>query len=114
MFFFVSGGFPMVFVVVFGAVALLAAIRFALDPVRGSLRPIVAYGLAVALMSVAGFAVDLRFATAAAARFEDPDERLAVALQGLSESLAPPILGFALLAVVALICGVGLRRRSAG
>lgn len=108
--FFVAGGFPMVFVVVFGAVGLGSAIRFAVRPMRGHLAPIVAYSVAVALVSVAGQMVDLMFALHAAALLEDPDERLAVALQGASESLSPPILGFAILAVVALVCALGLRR----
>ena len=107
--FFVEGGFPMVFVTVFGAVALLSAIRFALHPAHGRVAPIVAYGLSVALIAIAGFCVDLAFVCRYVARSDDPDAT-AILIQGLAESLAPPILGFAVLSAVALVTALGLRR----
>jgi hypothetical protein len=112
--FFLAGGFPMVFVLVFGGVALASAGRFAMQPVAGGARSIVAYGAAVAFVSLAGLAVDL----VAVAHHAVGDPELvaeaggigALALLGLGEALSPVVLGFALLAVTSLLTAVGLRR----
>jgi hypothetical protein len=108
---FASGGFPMLFIAVFGSVALAGALRFALQPAPGRVGPVVAYGLAVGLAAVAGVAVDLatvaRFASGEAI---DPDQRARIVLVGVSEALSPAVLGFAVLSVVALITAIGLRR----
>lgn len=108
---FVGGGFPMVFIAVFGAVALAGAVRFALHPMPGRIGPVGAYGAAVALAAIAGVAVDLSFVARVASGEDIPDEMVVrIALMGFSESLAPAILGFAILSVVALVTAVGLRR----
>jgi hypothetical protein len=112
--FFLAGGFPMVFVLVFGGVAIASAGRFAMQPVAGGARSIVAYGAAVAFTSIAGLAVDL--AAVGYNVVEHPEWAAeaggigAVALMGLGEALSPVILGFALLAVTSLLTAVGLRR----
>ncbi|MEQ1570115.1 MAG: hypothetical protein ABMA64_31060 [Myxococcota bacterium] len=108
MAFFLAGGFPMVFVTVFGLVALASAVRFALAPAPGRVGPIVAYGVAVALVSIAGALVDAGVVLRVVAQSEE--NQATILLVGLSESLAPPILGFSLVAVVALVTAVGLRR----
>ena len=108
---FVGGGFPMVFITVFGAVALLGAVRFALQPRSGRVAPVVAYGAAVALAALAGVAVDLSVVARVASSEEiASDLRARIVLAGVGESLAPAILGFSILAVVALVTAVGLRR----
>lgn len=108
---FVGGGFPMVFITVFGAVALLGAVQFALQPRPGRIGPVIAYGAAVALAALAGVAVDLSMVGRVASSEEvASDLRQRIVLAGISESLAPAILGFAILSVVALITAVGLRR----
>jgi hypothetical protein len=106
--FFLAGGFPMVFVIVFGLVALASAVRFALAPAPGRVGPIVAYGIAVLLVSTAGALVDAGVVLRVVAQAED--SQVPILLVGLSESLSPPILGFSLVAVVALVTAVGLRR----
>jgi len=110
---FVAGGFPMVFVTLFGCVAVADAARFAAQPAPGRLDPIKAYGVAVALAALAGVAVDL----SVVARFVANDPELSVpgtfgpaVLAGIGEALAPAILGGAVLSVVALLSAVGLRR----
>lgn len=110
--FFLAGGFPMIFVLVFGAVAALAALRHALAPREGGARPVLAYCGAVAAVSVAGVAVDLVEVTQALAsdRFAR-DELPLVAAVGFGESLSPLILGFSLVAVALLGVAVGERRR---
>jgi protein-L-isoaspartate(D-aspartate) O-methyltransferase len=57
--FFLAGGFPMVFVLVFGGVAILSAARYALAPAARGAGPTLAYCGAVACVSIAGTAVDL-------------------------------------------------------
>jgi hypothetical protein len=68
----------------------------------------------VACAAVAGFAVDL----GAVADFVGANPEVVaeaglatIALLGLGEALGPVILGFAVLAVVALLTAVGLRRQ---
>src|SRR5688572_6809409 len=108
---FVGGGFPMVFIAVFGAVALAGAVRFALHPIPGRVAPVVAYGLAVAFAAVAGVAVDLSTVTRVVSSPDIAPEMVSVILLvGISESMAPAILGFAILSVTALVTAVGLRR----
>jgi hypothetical protein len=109
MSFFVAGGFPMVFVVVFGLVALSAAIAHARNPSTSRLAAAGLYGLAVALTSVAGTAVDL---SVVFARYPDfpAEQATTYALVGVSEALSPVILGFSILSIVALVSGLGSRR----
>ena len=59
--FMLAGGFPMVFIVVFGAVALFGALRFALTPERGRVGAVLAYGASVLFAAVAGTAFDATF-----------------------------------------------------
>lgn len=109
MSFFVAGGFPMVFVVVFGLVALGSAVMYAAHPTIGRLAAVASYGLAVGLTSLAGAAVDLSVVFARYPTF--PAEEASTAMfMGCSEALSPVILGFSILSIVALTVGVGSRR----
>jgi hypothetical protein len=106
---FVAGGFPMVFIAVFGLLALAGAGRFA--AVGGPVAPVLAYAAAVGFAALAGVAVDLAFTVRNVVALEVETEQMArMLLMGASESLAPAIMGFAVLAVVFLLTAVGLRR----
>jgi hypothetical protein len=110
--FFQAGGFPMLFVLVFGLVAIGSALRFAVSPAPGRAGPIAAYGAAVLCVSVAGTAFDLAtVARYVAARQPTGDELLTVLVIGAGESMSPLVLGSSLVAVAALATAVGLRRR---
>ncbi|MEZ4234576.1 MAG: hypothetical protein R3F59_00105 [Myxococcota bacterium] len=71
MTFFVGGGFPMLFIALFGTIALVQAVWFAIQPRPGRVGPVAAYAAAVGFAAVAGVCVDL----AATARHvaQDPD-----------------------------------------
>jgi hypothetical protein len=109
MSFFLAGGFPMVFVVVFGLVSLGSAVLFALRPTAGRLASVVAYATAVLLTSIAGTALDLGVVFS---RFQDfpADNASAFVLMGCAEALSPVILGFSLISITALVAGIGSRR----
>jgi uncharacterized membrane protein len=106
-----EGGFPMFFVVGFGAIALGAAFWHALRPDarhEGFIKWMSAATLAAVLN---GFCSDL----ATVARFvaeQDmaAEQRTRILLQGFAESMSPGILGFAFLALVALLTAIGRRR----
>lgn len=113
MWFFVAGGFPMIFVLVFGLVALAAAARFAWRPEAGRLGHIAALCVSVLFASLAGVAAAvLAVSVKVPANPEwanSPDLPL-ILLVGLGEALTPAVLGFSFVAVVALVTAVGLRR----
>lgn len=109
----IAGGMPMVVIVVFGLVALVAAARFAWTPVVGRLGHIVALSVAVLFASLAGVAADLIMVTIRVPSnpewAQSPDLHL-ILLAGLGESLAPAVLGFSVLSVTALVTAIGVRR----
>ena len=111
MSFFLSGGFPMVFVLVFGLVAIAGAVRFALAPAPGRIGPILAYSASVILVSLAGTAFDFVAVARYVATHDDAQAELAqILVMGASEALSPVILGFSMTGIVALVAAVGLRR----
>jgi hypothetical protein len=112
---FVGGGFPMLFIALFGAIALAQAVRFAVQPLPGRVGPVAAYAAAVGFAAIAGVCVDLSMVGRTVAGAEDlaPADMARWVLMGVSESMAPAILGFAFLAVIALAVAVGLRRTPA-
>ena len=109
----VAGGAPMIVIVLFGLVALFAAARFAYRPDRAQLPWLVGLCLAVLFSIPAGVAADLAAVAVNVPNnpelAESPQLGLIV-LVGFGESMAPAILGFGLLLVVALVATVGLRR----
>lgn len=109
----IAGGFPMLFVLVFGAVGLVSALRYAWSPAPGRLGHIAATGMAVLFSALAGVAADLMMVTIRVNETPEwansPDLHL-ILLAGLGESLAPAVLGFSILAVTALFVALGLRR----
>lgn len=110
---FMGGGLSMVFVLVFGLMAVALAAWFAGSPGTGDVRSHVALGVAVLAASLCGVMTDLTaVATQVPANPEwaqSPDLAM-ILLVGLGESLAPGVLGFALVAVQALLVSFGLRR----
>ncbi len=111
-----DGGAPMWAILFFGLLDLGAAIHFAYRPVRAHLPAIAALGLAVLSSIACGVMADIAaVGSKVPARPEwanDPKIHLLL-LQGLAESMAPGILGFSTLSLVALLCAVGLRRLAA-
>lgn len=108
---FIAGGFPMVFIALFGAIALASGARYA--ALGGALRPSLAYGAAVGCMSIAGAAVDLSFVGRHIGAIEEdvaPAQLLQIALVGVGEALAPIVFGFAVLCALSLLCAIGLQR----
>lgn len=114
MAFFLGGGFPMVFIALFGALAIAHAARFAIWPDRSRIAAILAYAGAVVFAGLAGVCVDLSVVGRNVAQAEVSDEmRPLIVLVGFAESMAPAILGFSIAAVVCLLIAAGLRRSSA-
>ena len=108
-----DGGAPMWAILFFGLIDLGAALRYAYRPARARLPPIVALSLAVLFSTACGVMADIAavgsHVTARPEWANSPKIHLLL-LQGLAESMAPGILGFSVLSLVALLCAVGLRR----
>ncbi len=109
-----DGGAPMWAILFFGLAQPRggAALRVSRRR-RARLPPIVALALAVLFSIACGVMADIAaVGSKVPARPEwanDPKIHL-ILLQGLAESMAPGILGFSALSLVALLCAVGLRR----
>ena len=113
MWFFLAGGAPMIFVLVFGAVALVAAVAFAARPEPEKVSHLVALGVSVLCASFAGVAADLLAVSVNVPRFveaEGAQDFGLIVLVGFGEAMTPAIVGFTVVAVEALIVAVGLRR----
>lgn len=110
----IAGGAPMVGIAIFGLVAIMAAARFAARPSEGNLPYIGALAAAVLCSIPAAVAADLATVSVRVSEGDFGTENLeTIVLAGVGESLAPAIFGFSMLAVIALVCAVGLRRRAA-
>lgn len=111
MWFFLAGGVPMIFVLTFGAIALVAAVAFAVRPDPERFGHLVALGVSVLCVSIAGVAADLLTVSVHVPGFvaEGGDAAMLV-LAGIGESLTPLIVGFTVVGIEAAIVAVGLRR----
>jgi hypothetical protein len=112
---FVEGGFFMWFLLVFGVGALIAAGRFAHVPARRTLRVALALSLATACTVVTGVATDLATVGHQVPNYlrRHPEEGVVyILLQGFAESMAPAIMGFTMLSLVALLVSVGFYREN--
>lgn len=107
---FLAGGFPMIFVLVFGLISIGASARFAWHPDSGRLGHLIALSLSVVFASITGFCVDMMVVTQHAPEMAEAGQLGTIVLVGLGESLSPLILGFSLVSISALIAAVGLRR----
>jgi hypothetical protein len=113
MWFLLAGGFPMIVLLVVGAMALVGAARFAMTPHPGKLPYLGALALAVAATSFAGVCADLVTVSVkvpANPEIASAENLPLILLVGFGESLTPAILGAAIVAVIALLVAVGLRR----
>lgn len=111
--FFLSGGVPMLGVVVCGLAGLVAAARFAMSPDKRKVAAIVSLSVAVLSSSILGVAADIGKVFGMIGKMEEwqkPDVLPLVLIQGARESLSPLILGLALLTVIWLVMAVGFRR----
>jgi hypothetical protein len=109
-----DGGFPMVAVVLLGAVTLISAFVFAVRADAASERFVVWMGLSTLCSILCGVASDLATTLSVVTLEEMPFElRIQIAMKGTAESMAPAIVGFALLSLVALMLAVGKRRLDA-
>ena len=108
-----AGGAPMIVIVVFGLVAVLASAHFAWRPRPEALYYIGALCLAVLFSIFAAVAGDLIEVCVSVAGNPDMSSSPQVGMilvEGLGESLSPAVLGFSVLSIVSLISAVGLRR----
>jgi hypothetical protein len=114
---FQEGGFPMFFLLAFGLSALVLATRYALIPGRARLRLTVGLSLATGFTTLTGAATAFSAVGHEAPAYvaKHPGATLPeVVLIGFAESMAPVILGFTVLSLVALIVSVGLYREPVG
>jgi hypothetical protein len=110
-----EGGFPMWFLLVFGALALFAGGRFAFHPEPDRLRLAAALGLATLFTVLTAIGADLAAVGHHASEYwaHHPEQTLAsVLLQGFAESMSPAIVGFTTLTVLALFIALGCYRES--
>jgi hypothetical protein len=109
-----NGGFPMFFILFFGATALATAFWFALRPSERHEGFIRWMGRATLYATFSGTLADLLAVMRYVVGHElEGDRRALVLCEGLGESLSPGIMGFSFLALVALMTAVGRRRLDA-
>jgi hypothetical protein len=105
-----EGGYSMFFILGFGFVALAAAAAYAARGKKASLRFILAMMATTMFATVQGICSDFGatfHAVSGPLGDADPTQRLRILSEGLGESMAPGIMGFALLALAALLLAVG-------
>lgn len=111
--FFKMGGFPMFIILLFGAIAVVNAARFAWAPSPGRVPYLVALGVLLVIAGVGGTATDfMAVATQVPSRPEwanDPQVGLIV-LAGFGESMAPTIFASGMVMAETLLVALGLRR----
>jgi hypothetical protein len=110
---FIEGGFPMWFLVAFGAATLAFSIRFARMPARRTLRTALALAGATAFTTLTGICADLATVGHDAPSYlkaHPGTSMVEVLLQGIAESLSPGIMGFTTLSLAGLIVALGFQR----
>jgi hypothetical protein len=109
--FFMAGGFPMWFLLIFGGLSLAGAVLFARRPDAQRLASVRA--LSVATLCSVGAGVASCFAAVGynvPQHFADEPNVHMVVLTGIAESMSPAIMGLAILSITWLIVAVGHRR----
>ncbi len=111
-----EGGFPMWFLLLFGAGALVAAGMFAHKPKRERLPLLFSLTALVIFESIMGVFVDLAaVGHHASENWEKFQPTLVQSLlQGFAEAMAPGVLGFGLVATVMLLTVLGFYREARG
>ena len=110
-----EGGFPVFFLLAFGLLAMAFAVRFATAPTQRMFRTTLALCAATLLTSINGV-----FAAFSMVAHQAPDyvarhpgsSLPEVVLLGFGESMAPGILGFTILSLIALIFALGVYRQN--
>ena len=108
-----EGGFPMWFLLIFGALLLAAGARFAIRPDPARLRLALALGAATMFTMITAVSAALATVGHQVPDYlaRHPQTTLAVVLlQGAAESLSPAILGSTLLTLGALFLALGFHR----
>jgi hypothetical protein len=106
-----EGGGPMIFVVVFGLLTLVASALFAIRGDRHRLHFIKWMGGATAFSVLGGIFADLAAVGHHASERCPPDQfPLPCLLVGFAESMAPGIIGFTGLSLAAMLTAVGMSR----
>ena len=111
--FFQAGGFSMWFVLAFGALTLVASGQFAWRPAEHKVSAIKALSISTLLSVAAGIVSDIAAVGAhvpANPEWANSPKVHLIVMQGISESMAPGILGFTVLSVAWLVMAVGFRR----
>lgn len=107
----IEGGFPMWFILVLGLVALAGAAAFAARPTLARERFVKRLALATGCATLVALAADLGATFHYVGNVDaDHARRVQMAMVGVGESMAPLILGFGFLALIALLCAVGRAR----
>lgn len=115
--FMIEGGWAMWFVLAFGAITLTAAARFARRPAAPRQRTVCAFTLATGFAIASAVSANLAAVGSKVPNIPElansPRLHLIV-MEGISESLAPAILGFSLLSFAWILMAVGERRQAHG
>lgn len=112
-----EGGFPVLFLLAFGLLAMAFAVRFATAPTQRVFRTTLALSAATLLTSINGIFAAFSAVAHHAPEYvkRHPGQSLAeVVLLGFGESMSPGILGFTLLSLIALILALGVYRQNPG
>ena len=111
-----EGGFPMWFLLLFGGGAMGVAGKFAWKPKRETLPLLFAITTATIFTAIMGVFADLAAVGHHVVERWDrySSEIVQVLLQGFAEAMAPGILGFGLVSLVALLTVLGFYRESRG
>jgi hypothetical protein len=107
-----NGGFPMFFILAFGMVALLSSAWYAYRPNARSLAFAEWMGRTTLFATLLGLASDLGevFSHVSRAIEQSAATWPRDLVEGCAESMSPPIMGFAFLAMTALLTSVGRAR----
>ena len=111
---FKEGGFPMWFILALGFTALATAFWYAMRPDDKHLGFLEWISRAILWTSVGGVLIDFSTVAHAVSAMEiGAEQRWRIVLDGFGESMAPGIMGFAFLAIVAVLTAVGKRKLDA-
>ncbi len=107
------GGVPMIFVLLFGALTLAAAIAFARRPVErmvGMIRGMSIATVFIVLSAIASGLVAVSTNVPQTPEWANHPQIHLIILAGIGESLTPAIVGFSFLAMAWLVTSLGVRR----
>jgi hypothetical protein len=107
----IEGGFPMWFVLALGLVALAGAVAFAARPAAARERFVTRMSMSTLCATLVALASDLGATFHYVGEQEMAlDRRIQMTMVGIGESMAPLIMGFGFLTLIALLVAVGRAR----